>query len=192
MLRLSQDASDYYQKNGYYLFHKPVFSDQKFSALSAIFEGLLIKNPDKRLDTLDTLDTPHFDEPELLDFLLADEVLDLVAPLIGPDIGLWSSHFICKEPRTGRATRWHEDSRYWHGRFDHFTGIVTIWLAIDKVDRENGCMKVIPGSHRAKSGIIGLWIKRPIHSAPKSSASMSVRPYILSWSPMRVPFTIRA
>jgi ectoine hydroxylase-related dioxygenase (phytanoyl-CoA dioxygenase family) len=144
MSRLSQDAADFYQKNGYYLFHEPVFSKEKFCALSDIFEDLLIKNPDKRPDTLDT---PHFDEPRLLDFLLADEVLDLVEPLIGPDIGLWSSHFICKEPKTGRATPWHEDSRYWNGRFEDFTGIVTIWLAIDKVDRGNGCMKVIPGSH---------------------------------------------
>lgn len=148
MARISQDAADFYHRNGYYLFHEPVFSDTKFQALTNIFEDLLVKNPDKRPDTLDT---PHFDEPQLLDFLLDDAIVDLVEPLIGPDIGLWSSHFICKEPKTGRATPWHEDSRYWQGRFDNFTGIVTIWLAIDPVDRENGCMKVIPGSHTGEA-----------------------------------------
>lgn len=148
MSRISQEAADFYQKYGYYLFREPVFSPDKFQALSNLFEDLLVKNPHKRPDTLDT---PHFEEPKLLDFLMDDGILDLVEPLIGPDIGLWSSHFICKEPKTGRATPYHEDSHYWKGRFDHFGGIVTIWLAIDKADRENGCMKVIPGSHTGEA-----------------------------------------
>jgi ectoine hydroxylase-related dioxygenase (phytanoyl-CoA dioxygenase family) len=78
---------------------------------------------------------------------MADEILDLVETLIGPNIGLWSSHFIAKEPFTGRATPWHEDSAYWAGRFDRLDQIVTVWLAIDRADMENGCMRVIPGTH---------------------------------------------
>lgn len=78
---------------------------------------------------------------------MADEVLDLVEPLIGPNIGLWSSHFIAKEPLVGRATPWHEDSAYWKGRLDRMDQIVTVWLALDRSDRENGCMSVIPGTH---------------------------------------------
>jgi ectoine hydroxylase-related dioxygenase (phytanoyl-CoA dioxygenase family) len=77
-----------------------------------------------------------------------ETVLDLVEDIIGPDIGLWSSHFISKEPITGRRTPWHEDSAYWNGKFDHFDKIVTIWLAIDDSTLQNGCMGVIPGSHK--------------------------------------------
>jgi hypothetical protein len=36
--------------------------------------------------------------------------LDLVEPIIGLNIGLWSSHIICKEPVIGKQTPWHEDS----------------------------------------------------------------------------------
>ena len=79
---------------------------------------------------------------------LDDEVIDLVEPFIGPDIGLWSSHFICKEAAKGPPSAWHADSDYWNGRFEAFTGIVTLWLAIDASDRGNGCMRVIPGSHK--------------------------------------------
>ncbi|MFC3773827.1 phytanoyl-CoA dioxygenase family protein, partial [Paenibacillus sp. GCM10012303] len=95
----------------------------------------------------DELDTPHFRDERLLEFLLADEVLDLVEPIIGPNIGLWSSHFISKEPVVGRATPWHEDSAYWKGRVSSFDKIVTVWLAIDRSNKENGCMRVIPGTH---------------------------------------------
>ncbi|HAA74830.1 TPA: phytanoyl-CoA dioxygenase family protein, partial [Candidatus Latescibacteria bacterium] len=121
-----------------YLHHEPVFPSERFGALKALFEELLQKatvRPDK-------LDTPHFEEPRLLDFLLDDQIIDLVEPLIGPDIGLWSSHFICKTPNDGPASAWHADSDYWNGRFEAFTGIVTLWLAIDASDRENGCMRV--------------------------------------------------
>ncbi len=147
--RLTRDEAAQYTRDGYVLYRAPVLSAPKFAQLTAIFEELLAGIGTARTDTLDV---PHFRDARLLDFLLDDSVLDLVEPLIGPDIGLWSSHFISKEPRIGRATPWHTDADYWQNRFDNFTGIVTVWLAIDRSDRANGCMRVIPGSHRAGAG----------------------------------------
>ena len=136
---------DFYKRNGYLLTNQPLFNtDQQFSELSAIFETLLKNKGEKKADELDT---PHFTNPKLLDFLLAPEVLDLVEDLIGPNIGLFSSHFICKEPNVGRRTPWHEDSAYWKGKFDELDKIVTIWLAIDATNLANGCMGVVPGTH---------------------------------------------
>lgn len=40
----------------------------------------------------------------MLKFLLSERVLNLVERLIGPDIALWSSHFIAMEPYIGRRT----------------------------------------------------------------------------------------
>ncbi len=60
---------------------------------------------------------------------------------------MWTSHFISKDPFTGRSTPWHEDSAYWNGRFDRYDRIVTVWLALGPSNRENGCMRVIPRSH---------------------------------------------
>lgn len=141
---ITADAVAFYKTNGYYLHHQPLFPEARFQSLVRLFEELLVKHQGRQ----DLMDTPHFQEPRLLDYLLDDTVLDRVEAMIGPDIGLWSSHFICKEPGIGRATPWHEDSSYWANRFDTYEhGIVTIWLAIDPSDRGNGCMKVIPGSH---------------------------------------------
>ncbi|GLV55340.1 hypothetical protein KDH_21870 [Dictyobacter sp. S3.2.2.5] len=139
----SQDVA-YYRENGYLLYHHQLFSEEKFARLQAIFEEHLAHKGSKLSDELDT---PHFRDPRLLDFLLSDEVLDLVEPIIGPDIFLWSSHFICKDPYTGRPTPWHEDSSYWEGRVNNYEKIITVWLALDRSNDENGCMRVIPGSH---------------------------------------------
>ncbi len=141
---LADNAAKFYKENGYWLHNSPLFSDDKFVRLTALFEGLLAAKEDGR--RADQLDVPHFTCPALFEFLLADEVLDLVEPFIGPHIGLWSSHFICKEPMVGRATPWHEDSAYWNGRMDRMDQIVTVWLAIDPSTRDNGCMRVLPGT----------------------------------------------
>lgn len=144
MSKISELDSKKYHEQGYLIYNKPVFSEDKLNRLQAIFEEQLLEKGDKLSDELDR---PHIRDPRLLEFLLSDEVLDLVEPLIGPNIGLWSSHFICKEPYKGRATPWHEDSAYWKGRADSFDNIVTLWLAIDRSTKVNGCMRVIPGTH---------------------------------------------
>jgi ectoine hydroxylase-related dioxygenase (phytanoyl-CoA dioxygenase family) len=145
MALLSADEVQFYHQNGYLLYHKPVFHAERLEQLNAIFEEHLAE---KGAKLSDELDTPHFRDPRLLEFLMAPEALDLVEALIGPNIGLFSSHFICKDPFVGRATPWHEDSSFWKTRFDRFDRIVTIWLALDPSTRTNGCMRVIPGTHR--------------------------------------------
>jgi ectoine hydroxylase-related dioxygenase (phytanoyl-CoA dioxygenase family) len=133
-----------YEEQGYVLHHKQLFSEEKLNRLTSIFEEHLAEKGSKLSDELDT---PHFRDPRLLDFLLSKEAIDIVEPLIGPNIVLWSSHFICKDPYVGRMTPWHEDSAYWNGRFSRYDKIVTIWLALDRSNKENGCMRVIPGTH---------------------------------------------
>ena len=144
---LNDTDVEFFRTHGYLLPGRQLFAPERLSELEAIFNDHLAHKGDKLSDELDT---PHYRDERLLEFLLSDEVLDTVEPLIGPDIALWSSHFISKDPFTGRATPWHEDSAFWEGRFDRYDSIVTIWLALEHPsNRENGCMRVIPGSHLA-------------------------------------------
>jgi ectoine hydroxylase-related dioxygenase (phytanoyl-CoA dioxygenase family) len=141
---LTAEEVEYYREQGYYLYKKQLFDKHELNELTEIFEEHLAEKGSKLSDELDT---PHFRDERLLKFLLHDKVLDLVEPILGPNIGLWSSHFICKDPYKGRATPWHEDSAYWKGRMDRMDRIVTVWLAIDRSWNENGCMRVIAGTH---------------------------------------------
>ena len=63
-----------------------------------------------------------------LHVLFADEVLDIIEPLIGPDIALFSSHFICKPRGNGKRVPWHEDSFYWRGMMQQPIEVCTVWL----------------------------------------------------------------
>ena len=47
-------------------------------------------------------------------------------------------------PGDGKAVPWHQDASYWPLSPSK---AVTVWLAIDDADRDNACMRVIPGTH---------------------------------------------
>ena len=75
-------------------------------------------------------------------------MLDPVEAVLGPDILLLASNFFCKYPAEERGERfvaWHQDVTYWGLEPPR---AITAWIAIDDADVENGCMSVIPGSHR--------------------------------------------
>lgn len=83
--------------------------------------------------------------PEFRAIFAGRAVLDIVADLIGPDIYLHSSKLMCKPARAGRRKPWHQDLAYWE---DIDWQQVTLWCAADPARRENGCLQLIPGSHR--------------------------------------------
>lgn len=64
--------------------------------------------------------------------------------LLGPEIRLYSDQVLMKPAHHGSAVAWHQDYPYWN--FDR-PALVTCWLAIDRATIENGCMRVLPGSH---------------------------------------------
>lgn len=72
------------------------------------------------------------------------KILDVVESLIGPDIKLFGSQCFMKPPG-GIAKPYHQDSAYFPVEPRE---IVTCWTALDDATVENGCLWVIPGSHR--------------------------------------------
>lgn len=145
--RLSAAEVTMFEREGYLLFQRPVLKPDKFAGLKAHFEQILADwLADPRMRSPEHMDVPHFFSPRLFDWIFDDDVLDLVEPIVGPDIALFSSHFICKPPAVGKRVPWHEDSAYWRGRLDPMH-VVTVWLAIDPSTPANGCMQVIPRTH---------------------------------------------
>lgn len=142
---LAPAQTAFFKQNGYLLYNQPVFPQAKFDALKQHFEEQLQIWQATSGKTPEHMDVPHFTDLKLFDWLFAGEVLDIVESIIGPDIVLWSSHFICKPAGTGKRVPWHEDSAYWGKTVDPMN-VVTVWLAIDPSTTENGCMRVIPNT----------------------------------------------
>ncbi|KAI5624740.1 hypothetical protein C0J50_15546 [Silurus asotus] len=97
-------------------------------------------------------------------------VLEVITAVLGPDVLLLDSRFICKYPVSSKTqgrkdiipqnqenegqksdnenelpyVAWHQDMKYWG-----LDGgpVVSVWLALDDSQEENGALQVIPGSH---------------------------------------------
>lgn len=144
-MRLNSAELRHYADRGYCLPPGQLFAPERLARLAAVCDEHIAARGELAGDDLDK---PHFADDRLLEFLLADEVLDLVEPICGPDIVLGSSHLVAKEP-VGRATPWHEDTAYlkFSDTLTDYTQMVSVWLSINGSTEENGCMRVLPGSH---------------------------------------------
>jgi hypothetical protein len=55
--------------------------------------------------------------------------------------------YLCKPATSGLPALWHQDAHPWQERLGG-AAAVTIWIALDDTDSTNGCLRVVPGSHR--------------------------------------------
>ncbi|MDF3059481.1 MAG: Protein involved in biosynthesis of mitomycin antibiotics/polyketide fumonisin [Rariglobus sp.] len=147
--RLTADQVEHYHREGYTVFNQPVLPARKFEALKNYFEQILADMPST--ERPEAMDVPHFMHPKLLEWALDDSVLSLVTPILGEDLALFSTHFICKPKGNGKRVPWHEDSAYWKGKITPME-VCTVWFAIDPSTKVNGCMMVIPRTHREGQG----------------------------------------
>lgn len=86
-------------------------------------------------------------DAEFMSLARDEQILDLVEAVIGPDIVLWGCHVFCKPAGDGHETPWHQDGHYWPIRP---LANCTVWVALDASIADNGCLRVIPGSHAAR------------------------------------------
>ena len=85
------------------------------------------------------------DDPFWIRLCAEPLLMDVIEPFIGSNIALFGAHYISKPPRIGHPVLFHQDGNYWPLEPME---VITIWLAVDDSTPENGCMQVIPGSHR--------------------------------------------
>lgn len=135
-------AIEQYERDGYVVFPNVLDADLIQEASDHV-AWLQQKHPELRPEHLGHV--LMTDDPFWVRLVGDDRLLDIVEPFIGPNIALFASHYICKPPLEGQPVLWHQDGSYWPLEPME---VITIWLAVDDSDPENGCMRVIPGSHR--------------------------------------------
>jgi non-haem Fe2+, alpha-ketoglutarate-dependent halogenase len=86
----------------------------------------------------------HMKYGRVWDLITHPRVTSLVKDLLGEDVVGWGAHFFCKMPEDPKIIAWHQDASYWPLTPSK---TLTVWLAIDDADVENGCMKFVAGSH---------------------------------------------
>lgn len=149
-----------FDHRGYAVFRNVVDADLLAEA-SAHVEWLERKHPDVRPENLGHVYLA--DDPFWVRLISDDRLVDIAAQFVGPDIALFASHYIVKPPFTGQPVLWHQDAAYWPLEPMR---VVTLWLAVDYSTPENGCVRLIPGSHKGEVGAM-----RPVKDRPNVLSS---------------------
>ncbi|HLV79867.1 MAG TPA: phytanoyl-CoA dioxygenase family protein [Chthonomonadaceae bacterium] len=70
-------------------------------------------------------------------------LLDPLEAILGPDLEFLSDKVVFKSAGVDYGSPWHQDWPYWEGAHK-----ISIWVALDAATPENGCLKMLPGSHK--------------------------------------------
>lgn len=86
----------------------------------------------------------HLDVKWICDLATHPTVLDAVEDIIGPDILIHSSTIFTKYAQDEKFVSWHQDSHYW-GLAE--PRLVSAWIALTESTIDNGCLRLLPGTH---------------------------------------------
>ena len=87
---------------------------------------------------------PHLVFPWLFNLVKNPAVTGPVSSILGPNLLAWGTSFFAKPANEPSFVSWHQDANYW-GLEPH--DVLTAWIAFTPSLRENGCMRIVPGSH---------------------------------------------
>ncbi len=150
----------FYYEHGYLLIKNFFTQERMKQAITAIDEILQVDNP-KEVAEVESKDNreirriwgPTFRHPFYDDMMQDNKLLDAVGSLIGNNIVFHYSRINMKLPKIGSPVDWHQDFAY---NPHTNTDLITCLIYLDNSDKNNGCLQVIPGSH--KSGLYDHYI----------------------------------
>ena len=138
---LTQAQVEHFRREGYAFPFDAIPAAEAASYVAKLdsYDAILGEEAQKQLKI-----KAHVAAPWIVGLARNKNILDAVESLIGPDILLFGTSMFSKKARDARFVSWHQDAAYY--------GLdpqqeVTCWVGLTDADTENGCMRVIPGSH---------------------------------------------
>ncbi len=141
---LSSQQIEQYRSEGYVMLGR-VLNDATLEQLRAE-EGRFRGDPGKEL-TIFRAQLANASAP-IRRFITGGPHLEAVKQLVGPDLSLWWNQMVTKLPDAASNRSefpWHQDAGYLELRP---ATSITLWFALDDVDERNGCVWVMPRSHK--------------------------------------------
>ncbi len=156
---LTQEQINFYHTNGY-LGVENVLTEEEVSELRRVTDEFVEKSrqvtahnevfdlePGHTPESprLRRLKVPARQHPVYDGTMRHERILDLVAQLIGPGIRQNGNKLNMKAPEYGSPVEWHQDWAFYPQTNDD---LLAVGVCMDDMLLENGCLLVIPGSHR--------------------------------------------
>ncbi len=144
----TSNSVEFYEEYGY-THPVEVFSSDELKRFQGQFEELEARVGKEKCTF--GLQDYHFEERFIWEMATHAKVLETIQQFIGPDILLYNTRFMCKYPVKDIKGffAWHQDAAF-YGIEPSDAHVA--WIALDDSDVENGCLRLIPRSH--KNGIV--------------------------------------
>jgi len=144
---MSDSQKEFYDKNGY-LVCPGMISKERIDQMNRIIDGLNLKPSETVFDESGTGKIKQIQYLNRYNPIFADlieEMRPFVEGLIGEsDLRVVNMQLFEKHPEISKPTRSHQDNSYI--KITPATSL-TVWIALDDIDEENGCLYYAPGSH---------------------------------------------
>ena len=152
---ITDDQKRQFQSDGYFLLGN-VFAPAEMDALAGRIESFQQRHEAalaaqggtegiSRAGEITFTDHLAENDPEIAAFVTRAEFVAIATQLLGPDIDLYWNQSVFKQPEGQREFPWHQDDGYTPVTPSPY---LTLWLALNDATPENGCISVLPGSHR--------------------------------------------
>ena len=138
---LTRQQREQYERDGV-VFPVRVFSATEAARFRAALDALSDMCGAGALKRFDNL---HLFFGWAYELVTHDALLDAVEGVLGGDLLVEATVVFYKPPRDASYVSWHQDSLYsgWH-----LTPSTSAWIALTPSVRANGCVRVVPGSHK--------------------------------------------
>ena len=166
-MKLSAEQKQFFQDNGY-LVVPDLLSPEQLHELRAKVDQVLdgtLKPESGRDDFTLQMEPKIKDDPNVprrekirvafhlchnhsyfMQHVTRPEIKDVVEDLFGTGVRLYTDQLFVKPPHHGSEVPFHQDSAYWPQAEPN---IISCWVALDDATIENGCVRMIPGTHKA-------------------------------------------
>jgi len=147
--QLSLDQLNHFRERGY-LTLGPLLTDEGLAEMRAQCMAAWEKekgpfDPDGTWLNNALLINVHHHAPIVRDYYFEGPLVDVAEQLVGPNVKAATSQLTFKLRGNTQSFGWHHDNAY--GELEPYTAISCL-TALDDADESNGCLRVIPGSHR--------------------------------------------
>ena len=89
---------------------------------------------------------PHLLSEKIYKLATDPKIIELLKPLMGDNINIWSSAFFAKKPNSTKYVGYHQDAPFWQLSSDN---VYSAWIALSKSTKKNGCLEFV--NHQSDS-----------------------------------------
>jgi phytanoyl-CoA hydroxylase len=157
-MKLTEQERKQFNDNGYFI-RENAFTTAEIDSLTGWIDKY-VKSHDKKLAKVGTEGISRANEisftshlaakdSNIMNFVSNDQLVGLASELIDEKVALYWDQAVYKKPGTKKDFPWHQDNGYTPIEPEQY---LTCWIALEDADVENGCIWVLPGSH--KNGLV--------------------------------------